>query len=52
VPELISRLPESPEHLDRCWLEPEQKRTLRNVNGQIGLAAPTPPPATTPPVSA
>jgi peptide/nickel transport system ATP-binding protein len=52
VPELISRLPESAEHLDRCWLEPEQKRTLRNVDGRIGLAAPTPPPATTPPVSA
>jgi peptide/nickel transport system ATP-binding protein len=38
VPELISRLPEAPEHLDRCWLEPEQKRVLRQVGDQIGLA--------------
>jgi peptide/nickel transport system ATP-binding protein len=51
VPELTSRLPDQPDHLDRCWLEPDRKRTLRNVDGQIGLAAPTPP-ATTPPVSA
>ena len=26
-------------HLDRCWLTPEQKRTLRKVEGGIGLAA-------------
>ena len=38
VPELISRLPESKDHLDRCWLEVEQKRKLRQVDGQIGLA--------------
>jgi oligopeptide/dipeptide ABC transporter ATP-binding protein len=24
-------------HLDRCWLEPERKRELRQVNGGIGL---------------
>ena len=29
VPGLEARLPESPEHLDRCWLEPERKRALR-----------------------
>ena len=27
-------------HLDRCWLEPEEKRKLRLVGDQIGLAAP------------
>jgi oligopeptide/dipeptide ABC transporter ATP-binding protein len=37
VPELISRLPDAPEHLDRCWLEVERKRTLRQVDDQIGL---------------
>jgi peptide/nickel transport system ATP-binding protein len=40
VPELKSRIPDVPEHQDRCWLSVEQKRTLRNVDGQIGLAAP------------
>jgi oligopeptide/dipeptide ABC transporter ATP-binding protein len=30
----------SPEHLDRCWLSPEQKRTLRVTSGgEIGLEA-------------
>ncbi|HEX3803241.1 MAG TPA: ABC transporter ATP-binding protein [Solirubrobacteraceae bacterium] len=43
VPELISRLPDAPDHLDRCWLEPARKRTLRNVDGQVGLAAPAAP---------
>ncbi|HUE28447.1 MAG TPA: ABC transporter ATP-binding protein [Solirubrobacteraceae bacterium] len=38
VPELISRLPEAPEHLDRCWLEVEAKRSLRQLGDQIGLA--------------
>jgi peptide/nickel transport system ATP-binding protein/oligopeptide transport system ATP-binding protein len=38
VPELISRLPEAPEHLDRCWLEPDRKRKLRQVGDRIGLA--------------
>jgi peptide/nickel transport system ATP-binding protein len=40
VPELIARLPDAPAHLDRCWLAAERKRELRNVDGQIGLAAP------------
>jgi peptide/nickel transport system ATP-binding protein/oligopeptide transport system ATP-binding protein len=40
VPKLESRLPDAPEHLDRCWLPLERKRALRNVDGQIGLAAP------------
>jgi peptide/nickel transport system ATP-binding protein/oligopeptide transport system ATP-binding protein len=37
IPELTSRLPEAPEHLDRCWLEVAQKRELRQLGGQIGL---------------
>jgi len=37
VPDLIARLPDKPAHLDRCWLEPERKRTLRQVGDRIGL---------------
>jgi peptide/nickel transport system ATP-binding protein len=37
TPELEARLPESPEHRDRCWLEPETKRSKRVVEGRIGL---------------
>ncbi len=40
VPPLESRLPEAPAHLDRCWLSPEQKRSLRVVEGRIGLEEP------------
>jgi peptide/nickel transport system ATP-binding protein len=40
VPELIARNPDKPEQLDRCWLEPDQRRRLRVVGDQIGLAAP------------
>jgi hypothetical protein len=40
VPALESRIPDVPDHADRCWLTPEQKRKLRVVDGQIGLAAP------------
>ena len=40
VPELAAHLPNAPDHLDRCWLSPEQKRKLRMVGDQIGLAAP------------
>jgi oligopeptide/dipeptide ABC transporter ATP-binding protein len=40
VPVLEARLPEAPAHLDRCWLEPERKRGLREVEGRIGLEAP------------
>jgi peptide/nickel transport system ATP-binding protein len=39
-PALESRLADAPDHLDRCWLATEPKRELRNVDGQIGLAAP------------
>jgi peptide/nickel transport system ATP-binding protein len=37
IPELVSRNGDAPEHLDRCWLAPEQKRSLRQVGDQIGL---------------
>jgi peptide/nickel transport system ATP-binding protein/oligopeptide transport system ATP-binding protein len=30
----------SPGHLDRCWLDPVQKSTLRDVDGRIGLRKP------------
>jgi peptide/nickel transport system ATP-binding protein/oligopeptide transport system ATP-binding protein len=37
VPELATRTPDAPSHPDRCWLDPAQKRELRQVDGQIGL---------------
>jgi peptide/nickel transport system ATP-binding protein len=40
VPELAARQPDHAEHLDRCFLEPEQKRKLRVVGDRIGLASP------------
>ncbi|HET7417101.1 MAG TPA: ABC transporter ATP-binding protein [Solirubrobacterales bacterium] len=40
LPGLEARLPEVPDHRDRCWLTPEQKREKRQVEGQIGLEAP------------
>jgi oligopeptide/dipeptide ABC transporter ATP-binding protein len=39
LPELDVRLPDAPEHLDRCWLTPEAKRERRQVEGEIGLEA-------------
>jgi len=42
VPELIGRVPDRPESLDRCFLEPEAKRRLRQVGDRIGLASPEP----------
>jgi oligopeptide/dipeptide ABC transporter ATP-binding protein len=39
-PGLEARLAEAPEHRDRCWLTPEEKRQKRLVEGQIGLEAP------------
>ena len=39
-PGLEARLPDVPDHRDRCWLTPEQKREKRQVEGQIGLEAP------------
>ena len=40
VPELLARVLDAPGHLDRCWLDVEQKRARRLVDGRIGLAAP------------
>jgi peptide/nickel transport system ATP-binding protein len=42
VPELINRVPGREDSRDRCFLELEQKRKLRVVGDQIGLAAPEP----------
>jgi oligopeptide/dipeptide ABC transporter ATP-binding protein len=36
VPELAARIPDA-DHLDRCWLENDRKRSLRQVGDQIGL---------------
>jgi peptide/nickel transport system ATP-binding protein len=38
VPPLESRVPESLDHLDRCWLDLADKRVKREVGGRIGLA--------------
>jgi oligopeptide/dipeptide ABC transporter ATP-binding protein len=38
APPLVSRVDDQPEHLDRCWLEVGQQRSLREVEGRIGLA--------------
>ncbi|HEX4011776.1 MAG TPA: ABC transporter ATP-binding protein [Solirubrobacteraceae bacterium] len=40
VPPLTNKLPDRPECLDRCFLTPEQKRSLRQIGDQIGLASP------------
>jgi peptide/nickel transport system ATP-binding protein len=40
VPPLENRNPDNPSNRDRCWLTPEQKRRLRQVGDQIGLASP------------
>jgi peptide/nickel transport system ATP-binding protein len=37
VPPLDARLPEQPAHRDRCWLEPEVKRSRRVIGDRIGL---------------
>jgi peptide/nickel transport system ATP-binding protein len=38
VPALEARVADAPEHLDRCWLTPEDKRSRREIDGRIGLA--------------
>jgi peptide/nickel transport system ATP-binding protein/oligopeptide transport system ATP-binding protein len=41
VPGLEPRVPESPDHRDRCWLSPEEKKARREVApGEIGLVDP------------
>jgi peptide/nickel transport system ATP-binding protein/oligopeptide transport system ATP-binding protein len=39
-PALESRLPEVPDHLDRCWLPADEKAVLRERDGAIGLFIP------------
>ncbi|MFZ0091866.1 MAG: ABC transporter ATP-binding protein [Solirubrobacteraceae bacterium] len=39
VPELVNRVPDRPGSLDRCFLGVEDKRRLRQVGDQIGLAS-------------
>jgi peptide/nickel transport system ATP-binding protein len=41
LPDLAARVEDAPDHRDRCWLSPEQKRALREVEGRIGLEEPT-----------
>jgi peptide/nickel transport system ATP-binding protein/oligopeptide transport system ATP-binding protein len=40
LPDLEERLPATKGHADRCWLDPEDKRKLREVEGRIGLEVP------------
>jgi peptide/nickel transport system ATP-binding protein len=42
IPPLANHVPDRPECLDRCFLQPDQKRTLRQVGDRIGLASPEP----------
>jgi oligopeptide/dipeptide ABC transporter ATP-binding protein len=38
VPPLLARDPSAPDHHDRCWLTPDEKRSRREIgDGQIGL---------------
>ena len=39
TPPLRSSLPDAPEHVDRCWLDVEEKVHRRLVDGRFGLAA-------------
>jgi peptide/nickel transport system ATP-binding protein len=38
APALDARLDAAPNHRDRCWLAPAEKRKRRQVEGRIGLA--------------
>jgi oligopeptide/dipeptide ABC transporter ATP-binding protein len=39
-PALEVRLPKATVHADRCWLDPNDKKRLREVEGRIGLEVP------------
>jgi oligopeptide/dipeptide ABC transporter ATP-binding protein len=39
-PALEVRVPKAADHADRCWLDPEDKKKLREVEGRIGLGVP------------
>ena len=45
MPDLEQRLPRAKDHLDRCWLDPNDKKKLREVEGRIALEAPPEVPA-------
>jgi peptide/nickel transport system ATP-binding protein len=40
LPALEERLPKAKGHADRCWLDPQDKKNLREVDGRIALEAP------------
>jgi oligopeptide/dipeptide ABC transporter ATP-binding protein len=40
LPDLVQRLPRAKAHADRCWLDPKEKKQLREVEGRIGLEVP------------
>ncbi len=40
LPELKHRMTTAPGHLDRCWIDPTDKKKLREVDGRIALEAP------------
>jgi peptide/nickel transport system ATP-binding protein len=40
TPDLAPRVEGKPGHRDRCWLPADEKRSRRDVGGQIGLGAP------------
>jgi oligopeptide/dipeptide ABC transporter ATP-binding protein len=40
LPALAERLPRAKAHSDRCWLDPTEKKDLREVEGRIGLEVP------------
>ncbi len=40
MPDLGASVEGARGHLDRCWLDPERKRELRQVEGRIGLEEP------------
>ena len=39
-PELKERIANASGHADRCWLDPKEKKELREVDGRIGLEVP------------
>lgn len=40
APNLEVRVPKAEDHADRCWLDPKDKKELREVEGRIGLEVP------------
>jgi oligopeptide/dipeptide ABC transporter ATP-binding protein len=40
LPDLSARAAEAPDHRDRCWLSPDEKRAKRGAVGGIGLEEP------------